>query len=59
MYLRTPTKGGYTAFPKAAGGRGIKVRPPEGGGVLFIVFWKMETEMIILFIRVPQLKRAP
>jgi len=35
IYLRTPTKGGYTSFPKAYGGKGLKARPPQGGAVLF------------------------
>ena len=35
LYVQTPTAGGHTSFPKAAGGRGIRVRPPRGGGILF------------------------
>lgn len=35
IYLRTPTKGGYTAFPKAFEGKGLQARPPPGGAVLF------------------------
>lgn len=27
--------GGHTGFPKAFGGRGLRVRPPKGSGVLF------------------------
>merc|ERR1719285_116505 len=27
--------GGHTGFPKAYGGRGLRVRPPKGSGVLF------------------------
>ncbi len=38
LYLNdqpNPVSGGETAFPKAAGGMGIKVRPKKGNAVLF------------------------
>lgn len=31
----SPTSGGGTGFPKAYGGKGLKLRPPKGGAVLF------------------------
>jgi len=35
IYFKTPEKGGHTYFPRAFGGKGLKVRPPDGGAVLF------------------------
>ena len=35
LYIETPTGGGYTSFPEAASGRGMRVRPPRGSAVLF------------------------
>jgi len=38
MYLNnatSPKAGGGTGFPKAFGGKGLKVRPPRGSGLLF------------------------
>lgn len=35
LYIYPPEKGGYTSFPKAHGGRGLRVKPPKGSGVLF------------------------
>lgn len=35
LYIETPEQGGYTSFPEAAAGRGLRVRPPRGSGVLF------------------------
>lgn len=35
MYIDPPKKGGATSFPKAYGGRGMKIKPPMGSAVLF------------------------
>lgn len=35
LYLVNPEKGGGTSFPKAYGGRGVKVNPPSGHAILF------------------------
>ena len=35
LYISPPERGGYTSFPKAMGGRGLRVKPPKGSGVLF------------------------
>mmetsp|Transcript_20197 Transcript_20197/g.33352 ORF Transcript_20197/g.33352 Transcript_20197/m.33352 type:complete len:476 (-) Transcript_20197:1913-3340(-) len=35
IYIQTPKAGGWTGFPKAFNGRGIKVKPPAGSAVLF------------------------
>ena len=35
LYIEVPAEGGATSFPKAHGGRGMKVKPPRGAGVLF------------------------
>eukprot|EP00927_Polykrikos_kofoidii_P051325 TRINITY_DN45115_c0_g1_i1.p1 TRINITY_DN45115_c0_g1~~TRINITY_DN45115_c0_g1_i1.p1 ORF type:complete len:506 (-),score=74.69 TRINITY_DN45115_c0_g1_i1:27-1370(-) len=35
IYISTPEEGGATSFPKAAGGRGLRVKPPKGSAVLF------------------------
>merc|ERR1712238_37059 len=36
LYIQIPQTGGYTSFPKAYGGRGMKIQPPQrGGAVLF------------------------
>ena len=35
LYIEVPEEGGATSFPKAHGGRGMKVKPPRGTGVLF------------------------
>ena len=36
LYVVVPESGGHTSFPKAFGGRGMKVKPPRrGGAVLF------------------------
>jgi prolyl 4-hydroxylase len=35
LYIYPPQKGGYTSFPKAHDGRGLRVKPPKGSGVLF------------------------
>jgi len=35
LYISPPEEGGYTSFPKANGGRGLRVKPPKGSGVLF------------------------
>jgi prolyl 4-hydroxylase len=35
LYIDIPEEGGGTSFPKAHGGRGLKIKPPRGSGVLF------------------------
>jgi len=35
IYVKGAEKGGGTSFPKAFGGRGLKLRPPPGSAVLF------------------------
>ena len=36
IYIQIPKTGGYTSFPKAYDGRGMKIHnPPCGGAVLF------------------------
>lgn len=35
MYLESPEQGGHTGFPRAFGHRGLKVKPKQGGAVLF------------------------
>ena len=35
LYIHPAEVGGGTSFPKAAGGRGLRVKPPRGSGVLF------------------------
>jgi len=35
IYTSPADEGGYTSFPKAFGGKGLRVRPPKGSGVLF------------------------
>mmetsp|Transcript_29738 Transcript_29738/g.60779 ORF Transcript_29738/g.60779 Transcript_29738/m.60779 type:complete len:459 (-) Transcript_29738:262-1638(-) len=35
LYISPPEEGGHTSFPKANGGRGLRVKPPKGSGVLF------------------------
>lgn len=35
LYVQVPEKGGHTSFPKAYGGRGMRVKPPRGGAILF------------------------
>lgn len=36
LYVEVPEKGGHTSFPKAFGGKGLKIKPPSrGGAVLF------------------------
>jgi len=35
LYVNTPDEGGGTSFPKANNGRGLRVKPPRGSGVLF------------------------
>lgn len=35
LYISPPEQGGYTSFPKASNGRGLRVKPPKGSGVLF------------------------
>ena len=35
LYISPAQEGGATSFPKAHSGRGLRVRPPKGSGVLF------------------------
>jgi len=36
LYVVVPDEGGHTSFPKAFGGRGVRIKPPKrGGAVLF------------------------
>ena len=35
LYIQPATEGGATSFPKAHAGRGLRVKPPKGSGVLF------------------------
>mmetsp|Transcript_43061 Transcript_43061/g.58802 ORF Transcript_43061/g.58802 Transcript_43061/m.58802 type:complete len:187 (+) Transcript_43061:904-1464(+) len=35
LYVERPEEGGYTSFPKANNGRGLRVKPPRGSAVLF------------------------
>lgn len=35
LYISPSQAGGGTSFPKASGGRGLRVKPPRGSGVLF------------------------
>ena len=35
LHVSPSEAGGATAFPKAAGGRGLQIKPPVGTGILF------------------------
>ena len=35
LYVSPPESGGHTSFPKADGGRGLRILPPKGSGLLF------------------------
>ena len=39
VFIEIPEEGGYESFPKAYGGRGMKVKPPKRGGAL--LFYNM------------------